>query len=210
MTWLALKILGYLLMAFFIGTAAGWVLTKTARRDRLYTKLAGAAAEITELRRQLDARPAMVDTPTAPLADPSADPITGGENRAILDQSSAELQQLKQRAEIDQERLNEVEAARPATENLLAALHREIARLRQQLVEANEASRPNAALELTVKELEGRLVRKMAEIDRLQRTLNSEERKVGELERERELQNKSLLVLHQQLEMERKPQRAAI
>jgi len=40
MTWLALKILGYLLAAFLIGTVAGWMLTKLADRDRLHTRLA--------------------------------------------------------------------------------------------------------------------------------------------------------------------------
>ncbi|MBM4204457.1 MAG: hypothetical protein FJ194_09955 [Gammaproteobacteria bacterium] len=105
--------------------------------------------------------------------------------------------------------MNGKEGIRLPNDERLAELQSEIAQLRQQLVEANEANRPNTALELTIKELEGRLVRKMAEIDRLQRALNSEERKVVELERERELQNKSLLVLHQQLQMERKPQRSS-
>ena len=58
-------------------------------------------------------------------------------------------------------------------------------------------------LNRSVKELEARLVRKAGELDRLEQALSREERKVRELERERELQNKSLHVLHQQLELER-------
>jgi chromosome segregation ATPase len=200
MTWLALKILGYLGAAFLIGSVTGWMLTKIVRRDRLYKRLAEAAVEITELRRQLDARTVNSDAQSTPLHAQST-----AEQRA----TAQALEQLRDQSGLDQQRLHEMEAVQHATDNLIAALHREIASLRQELVVANEAGHRNPALELTIKELEGRLVRKMAEIDRLRQALNSEERKVGELERERELQNKSLLVLHQQLEMERKPQRVA-
>jgi len=52
-------------------------------------------------------------------------------------------------------------------------------------------------------ELESRLRQTVFERDRLSKTLDQEKRKVTELERERELQNRSLLVLHQQLELAR-------
>lgn len=198
MTWLALKILGYLLAAFLIGTVAGWMLTKLADRDRLHTRLAQAAAEIAELRRQQVPRPAGSDASTHAVVDAQAEMIPEGD--------AAEIRPRKNGVVSDQERLNGKKGIRLPNDERLAGLQSEIAQLRQQLVEANEANRPNTALELTIKELEGRLVRKMAEIDRLQRALNSEGRKVVELERERELQNKSLLVLHQQLQMKRNPQ----
>jgi chromosome segregation ATPase len=60
----------------------------------------------------------------------------------------------------------------------------------------------NRALD-EVRELELRLKQKAEEFDRLSKVLVSEQRRVVELERERELQNKSLQVLHQQLELER-------
>jgi structural maintenance of chromosome 2 len=62
----------------------------------------------------------------------------------------------------------------------------------------------------SIADLEARLTRKSEEHDRLARALESEQRRVMELERERELQNKSLRVLHQQLELEKeRGQRAA-
>lgn len=61
-----------------------------------------------------------------------------------------------------------------------------------------------------VRDLETRLQQKAAEYERLSGELETEQRRVLELERERELQNKSLQVLHQQLELEReRGQRAA-
>lgn len=46
------------------------------------------------------------------------------------------------------------------------------------------------------------------ELERAQRALQSEQRRVTELERERELQNRTLQVLHQQLEMAKEGRRA--
>ena len=54
-----------------------------------------------------------------------------------------------------------------------------------------------------IAELQARLKQKALEYERLRNDLEHEQRRVLELERERELQNKSLQVLHQQLELER-------
>ncbi len=51
--------------------------------------------------------------------------------------------------------------------------------------------------------LEQRLKQKGQEHERTSKVLEQEQRRVVELERERELQNKSLQLLHQQLELER-------
>lgn len=78
---------------------------------------------------------------------------------------------------------------------------------RQDPAELDEASEDNSQ---TLAELEARLTQKTQEHDRLARSLEAEQRRVVELERERELQNKSLRVLHQQLELAReRGQRAA-
>lgn len=58
-------------------------------------------------------------------------------------------------------------------------------------------------LRIEVHELESRLRQTVAEHDRFASGLEREERKVVELQRERELQNKSIQVLHQQLELAR-------
>ena len=54
-----------------------------------------------------------------------------------------------------------------------------------------------------ISDLEARLAQKTMDYERLARDLELSQRRVTELERERELQNKSLQVLHQQLELER-------
>jgi len=68
---------------------------------------------------------------------------------------------------------------------------------------AGASSAMEEVLRSEVHELESRLRQTAAEHDRLAKSLEQEKRKVLELERERELQNKSLQVLHQQLELAR-------
>ena len=99
-----------------------------------------------------------------------------------------------------------------------AAAEYEVLNLRSQLAQRSgevaadvAASAENSDVTAdAVQELEARLRQKAVEFDRLSKALETEQRKVLELERERELQNKSLQVLHQQLELEReRGQRAA-
>ncbi|MEJ2087271.1 MAG: hypothetical protein P8Y69_02055 [Gammaproteobacteria bacterium] len=103
----------------------------------------------------------------------------------------------------------------------LARLERELADARVEAADALAEAATAAAEVVTLKaeldragggevgagrevyELEVRLKQKAEEYDRLVRDLEMERRRVVELERERELQNKSLQVLHQQLELER-------
>ena len=89
-----------------------------------------------------------------------------------------------------------------------AAAEAEVFQLRKTASDTSEAPQQAASTDANggsreVVELEARLRQKAEEHDRLNRTLENEQRKVVELERERELQNKSLQVLHQQLELER-------
>ena len=106
--------------------------------------------------------------------------------------------------ELSVEMADHVASGVEETDSLITALHSEIARLRDELAKHETGPGRSADdLNRSVKELEARLVRKAGELDRLEQALSREERKVRELERERELQNKSLHVLHQQLELER-------
>ena len=87
-----------------------------------------------------------------------------------------------------------------------AAAEAEVITLKAELARAREsvgATEDGRADSQAVADLEARLTRKSEEHDRLARALESEQRRVMELERERELQNKSLRVLHQQLELEK-------
>ncbi len=93
-----------------------------------------------------------------------------------------------------------------------AAAEAEVITLKAELARAGERAGESDAGDggQAVAELEARLQQKSEEHDRLARALESEQRRVTELERERELQNKSLRVLHQQLELEKeRGQRAA-
>lgn len=62
-----------------------------------------------------------------------------------------------------------------------------------------------------IRELEAKLAARAPESDIAVRRLTAAEQRVAELERERELQNRALKVLHQQLELatERRPREAA-
>lgn len=82
-----------------------------------------------------------------------------------------------------------------------AASAAEVITLKARLDRA--AARGDGGTVNEVRELETRLKQKAEEYDRLATDLDLEQRRVVELERERELQNKSLQVLHQQLELER-------
>lgn len=202
MTWLALRIFGYLLAAGLVGAVTGWLLSRLARRDRWQVQLVQARAEAFDLRNQLERQARQVEALRERLAQlpeerlPPADDVS----------RPTELADRETGSEVAPA---DLQTQLAASEDLIRALHQEIVRLRLAAEGAAVAPKVSPALELTVKDLEGRLVRKMAELDRLQQALTSEEKKVRDLERERELQNKSLLVLNQQLEMERKPQRAA-
>ncbi len=89
-----------------------------------------------------------------------------------------------------------------------AAAEAEVITLKAQLARAGHGAENSDSQ--AVAELEARLKQKAEEHNRLARALESEQRRVTELERERELQNKSLRVLHQQLELEKeRGQRAA-
>ena len=97
-------------------------------------------------------------------------------------------------------------AANEDADEVVAMLHAQIERLEVELADARyqlDIGASDANLRSEVDELTSRLRQKAQEHDRLNRQLEAEKNKVAELEQERELQNKSLQILHQQLEMER-------
>ena len=89
---------------------------------------------------------------------------------------------------------------------LIAGLHSEIERLKEEIATTRiqlEVAQSDDGMQQEIADLTNRLRQKAEDYERLQKALQQEQRKVAELERERELQNKSLKVLHQQLEMVR-------
>lgn len=125
-----------------------------------------------------------------------ADQIGGGAEVASLREEVARLNR----------ELTQANAAVADAVSEAAAAEAELVSLKAQLARTATAASarstaPNS--EGDVKELEARLRQKAQEQEKLNRALETEQRRVVELERERELQNKSLQVLHQQLELER-------
>ncbi len=217
MIYLVSQIFFYLAVAMIAGVVTGWLLAQLRRRS----VLAAVGIQVSQLRLDLARRDealVMAEQRAAELAAraqaPKISPALADIAAQLREQCDAQAAQLSD-LQIELARVHQEHGADRASEeasnNLITALHAEIARLRQELQTRNAANpKQSEKLELANKELEGRLIRKLSEVDRLEQALAAEERRVCELERERELQNKSLHVLHQQLEMEREPaQRAA-
>ena len=217
MIYLVSQIFFYLAIAMTTGVVTGWLLAQLRRRSALAT----VGMEVSQLRRNLARREeALVAAEhraselAAKAQEPKVSPVLAeiaAQLREQCDTQAARLSDLQlELARVIQE-YSASRAGEEASNNLITALHTEIARLRQESQIKNAVNpKQTEALELANKELEGRLIRKLSEVDRLEQALAAEERRVRELERERELQNRSLHVLYQQLEMEREPsQRAA-
>ena len=94
-------------------------------------------------------------------------------------------------------------------DKLITELSQEITRLKLDLKVAREAvtgatpADSESADRIELEALQGQLATLQRNHAAVQGELNAEREKVRELERERELQNKSLQVLHQQLDLER-------
>jgi len=114
-------------------------------------------------------------------------------------QAMTEPAQVADESSIDPQLLTEYEQKVVTLSERIEILEGELLDCQHQLSLAQQDS----GLSSEVTELTNRLRQKAQDFDRLNRQLDAERRKVSELERERELQNKSLQVLHQQLEMER-------
>jgi hypothetical protein len=214
--YLVSQIFFYLAIAMLTGVVTGWLLAQLRRR----TALAAGATQISQLRRDIARRDEALVLAEQRAAEYAAKAQEPKSSPALVDIAA----QLREQCDAQAAQLNDLQvelarlyqqhsadrAGEEASNNLITALHTEIARLRQELQNKNVVNPKQAeALELANKELEGRLIRKLSEVDRLEQALVAEERRFRELERERELQNKSLHVLHQQLEMEREPEQRA-
>jgi len=217
MIYLVSQIFIYLVMAIATGVVTGWLLAQLRSR----TVLAGVCSQVNQLRRDLERRDEALVLAEQRVAELSTLPKGPRESPALaLIAAELRVQCEEQATQVNdfqaellgvRQEYSASRAGEEASNNLITALHTEIARLRQELQQRSAVNpKQTAALELANKELEGRLVRKLSEVDRLEQALAAEERRIREFERERDLQNKSLHVLHQQLEMERdQPQRAA-
>lgn len=203
MSFLVTKLFAYLAVALAAGMASGWML-RARRKAAVRTE----APEMVELAGRIDLLEGTLEQRNQELAAAEERLAQQCDDSPLQDELNARnhrISQLEEQVrELSVEMADHVASGVEETDSLITALHSEIARLRDELAKHETGPGRSADdLNRSVKELEARLVRKAGELDRLEQALSREERKVRELERERELQNKSLHVLHQQLELER-------
>lgn len=177
-------------------------------KDREFKQLAARshAQDLTEGSATADNATLDVDLKVDPAGgvDKSANANLAPAGTGVLDQNPELHEQIHQ---LERELVN----ARAVTADAVAeaaAAEAEVITLKAELARAGGSG--GQADDTAVDELEARLRQKAEEYERLNRSLEMEQRKVLELERERELQNKSLQVLHQQLELERERGQRAI
>lgn len=233
MIYLILQMFVYLLLAGIIGGAAGWLLRnlqaqqseEQARRQvtdakskvpQLESLLRGRDEQVTKLKNEIRERRKEHKELVAELKACES---------KLLEQKR-EANSWKQKAEAKKEFALDDEND-DATDTIIAELSQEIVELKERLASAatpqsvESSDKSNGQAEEAFAEQQAELVKQqevlMAELDatRLQNSRLEKEMKnaradllrqssaVRELERERELQNKSLQVMHQQLELER-------
>ncbi len=225
MIFLIFKIFVYLLIAALIGAAAGWLIRnlkaqKTeenaaravndakAKLPQLESLLRGRDEQITKLKDQMAEAKTQLNEQTQ-------------ETRAMeqkLREQERETRRLQQTADAQQMAEGEggfdVEDMDQSgdTNTLITELSSEIARLKAQLAAGPKLSAVDAdetMMQVEMDSMRAKLKNAERELARVQSELTHEQTKVSELERERELQNKSLQVLHQQLELARSQRAAA-
>lgn len=232
MIFLILKIFVYLVIALVMGGAAGFLLRHLqAQKETEETtrQLQDAKSKVPQLESLLRARDERIRQLSKNHSEQSeaakGSRMQDEQHARALREKDMELQRLRARLQsveqnksdglIDGELLAAGPVAAAATQPdptsetddvLIAELHLEVDRLKEELSSAAirlEVAQNDGTLEQELEELRVRLRQKAEDYERLQQQLDHEQRKVSELERERELQNKSLKVLHQQLEMAR-------
>ena len=221
MTFLIVKIFAYLFLAAGIGGVAGW-LFRNLEAQKSEEKAARAAhdakAKVPQLESLLRGRDEQITKVKGQLDDAKSvlserDQALAKSEQAVRD-AEREMNRWKQSAEAKGPNMNlddmdfEAESDDDADE-LITELSQEIARLKAELKAQEElSSRAATPIDETLartelEALQAQLKEAQREAESVKTQLHREAQKVTELERERELQNKSLKVLHQQLELER-------
>ncbi|HEY5679502.1 MAG TPA: hypothetical protein VIS55_05495 [Pseudomonadales bacterium] len=205
MIYLVVNIVGYLLVALVAGVGVGWL---------LHGSLAGKASGE---RRGLGSV-GVDDLELAARADAQDEQLR--KLAATIRQKEREVEALSRELERRDRRFNAADKLAKISRRLqqeAEQLKEQVRVLGEQLEAAREEAQgshgASAAMEEVLRseilELEGRLRESSQEQDRLAKTLEQENRKVEELERQRDLQNSSLQVLHKQLELARKSREGA-
>jgi chromosome segregation ATPase len=203
--YLVVNIVAYLLVALVAGVGVGWLLhgSLAGKASGERRGLGSVHADDLELAARADAQDEQLRKLAATIRqkERKVDTLSRElEKRDRRFNAADKLAKISRRLQQDAEQLKE--QVRVLGEELEAARE-----------EAQGSRGASAAVEEVLRseilELEGRLREASQEQDRLAKTLEQENRKVEELERQRDLQNSSLQVLHQQLELARKSKEGA-
>jgi hypothetical protein len=216
-TYLILKISGYLVLALLAGLATGWFLrhiTATSREEEMQRTLADARARVPQFETLIRSRDVQISHLKEEIKDKNfrinalVDDLRAAET-ALKDAhgnsgNGAATQPPERNDQVSQLKRQLEEACAQAADamSVAAAAESELIQLKAERARVSEAP-PHQPSAEQHPEPAGRFKQTDAEFIRLRQDLELEQRRVLELERERELQNKSLQVLHQQLELER-------
>jgi uncharacterized small protein (DUF1192 family) len=224
MIFLITKMFVYLLLAGAIGAAGGWLFRNLqAQRSeenalraahdakskvpQLESLLRGRDEQITKLKDILQEKQSELSEQGQAMQDLEKK-ARDHEREASRWQQSAQAKEVlcADTLDVDSDAVGEAD-------ELIAELAAEIARLKAQLAQTSAAQSvvpAQANGHADAGDLAAELESLRAQLNKVERQLKDthsdlmqEQNKVTELERERELQNKSLQVLHQQLELER-------
>lgn len=234
MIFLVFKIFVYLVVAICLGAAGGWLLRNLAatRHEALLNRqLIEDRGRVSHLESQLRGHKEVASQLKVEIKEKEEQ--LGELNQALKQRDESLVEKARAlsllqtrldgrvdargaasasiRTEAHMPVLEEVEAepSRPEDSVELSALKAEVNRLNLALEAAKSAAAPAEAPAPVAEspELLDRIADLEHALDRAERALLNEQRRVTELERERELQNRTLHALHQQLEMAKESRR---
>ena len=221
MMFLIAKMFFYLLTAGLIGAGAGWLLRnlQSQRVEELAARdVAEAKTKLPQMESLLRGRDEQVNKLKAQLAEAKTQIKEHG--RALIEAERTAQKQERELARLQRPGsgnvnmdISELDAS-PGVEAVadsdcaqqVTLLSAEVDSLRAQLAQAQHVSgeADTELMRVECEALAGRLKATEAALDTARRDLELEQQKVRDLERERQLQNRSLQVLNQQLELARR------
>jgi chromosome segregation ATPase len=221
MIFLIGKIFVYMLLAGVVGAAAGWLfrnLQAQRTEESASRAVHDAKSKVPQIESLLRGRDEQILKLKGHLQETKSGLAERDQNLRTLEHQLREQEQLAKRWQqsaeakkpVDGDSFDLVESESSGstdTDQLIAELSSEIARLKVEL--AKSAATPaldegdETFLQVEVEAMRLELQKIQSNLEVTSTDLVNEQRKVHELERERELQNKSLQALHQQLELVR-------
>ena len=220
MIFLIVKIFVYLLLAVVVGGVAGWLFRNLnaqrteeaanravndakSKLPQLESLLRGRDEQVTKLKDQLQEYKAQLSEQDQVLRA-GEQQLREQQRQTNRWQQSAEAARAGASSEFDI-----AEEGGSDSNDLIAELSQEISRLKTQIEQAPKQSTSvgsagdEVLLQVEVETLRTQLASAEGDLKVATADLLHEQNKVTDLQRERELQNKSLQVLHQQLDLER-------